>query len=66
MWPLIVTHTRNMFTLPVALSTFQEMYGVQWTLLMAGSVIMIIPMLVVFLVGQRYFVEGIRLGAIKG
>lgn len=66
MWPLIVTHTRNMFTLPLALTQFQEMYGVHWTLLMAGSVIMIIPMLVVFVFGQRFFVEGIQLGAVKG
>ena len=66
MWPVIITHTRDMFTLPVALAQFQEMYGIQWTLMMAGSVIMIIPMLVVFIFGQRYFVEGIQLGAVKG
>lgn len=66
MWPLIITHTRDMFTLPVALAQFQEMFGVQWTLMMAGSVIMIVPMLVVFIFGQRYFVEGIQLGALKG
>lgn len=66
MWPVIVTHTRSMFTLPVALAQFQEMYGVEWTLMMAGSVIMIIPMLLVFIFGQRYFVEGIQLGALKG
>jgi len=66
MWPLIVTHSQDLYTLPVALSGFQEMYGVQWTLLMAGSVIMIIPMLLVFIIGQRFFVEGIQLGAVKG
>lgn len=66
MWPLIVSHTKNMFTLPLALAQFQEMYGVHWTLLMAGSVIMIIPMLVVFIFGQRFFVEGVQLGAVKG
>jgi len=66
MWPLIVTHTRDMFTLPVALASFQEMYGVRWTLLMAGSVIMILPMLLVFIIGQKYFIEGIQLGAVKG
>src|ERR1051325_1303161 len=43
-WPLIVCHTNKMFTLPLALAQFQEMYGVHWTLLMAGSVIMILPM----------------------
>ena len=66
MWPVIITHTENMFTLPVALARFQEMFGVQWTLMMAGSIIMIIPMLVVFIIGQRYFIEGIQLGAVKG
>jgi len=66
MWPLIVTHYQEMYTLPVALTAFQEMHTVQWTLLMAGSVIMILPMLVVFIVGQRFFIEGIRLGAVKG
>jgi multiple sugar transport system permease protein len=66
MWPLIVTHTRDMYTLPVALAAFREMYGVQWHLMMTGSVIMIVPMLLVFIFGQRYFIEGIRLGAVKG
>ena len=66
MWPLIVTHTRDMYTLPVALAAFREMYGVRWTLMMAGSVIMIVPMLIVFIFGQRYFIEGIKLGALKG
>jgi multiple sugar transport system permease protein len=66
MWPLIVTQTKDMFTLPVALTQFQDLFGVQWTLLMAGSVIMIAPMIVVFIAGQRFFVEGIQLGAVKG
>ena len=66
MWPLIVTNAREMFTLPVALAAFKEMHGVRWTLMMAGSVIMIVPMFIVFVCGQRYFIEGIRLGAIKG
>ena len=66
MWPLIVTHTRDKFTLPLALTQFQEMYGVHWTLLMAGSVIMIIPLLLVFVLGQKFFVAGIQMGAVKG
>jgi multiple sugar transport system permease protein len=66
MWPLIVTHTPDMFTLPVALSQFQEMYGIHWSLLMAGSMIMIAPMLVVFVIGQRHFIAGIQVGAVKG
>jgi len=66
MWPLIVTHTQSMFTLPVALVQFQDRFGVQWTLLLAGSIIMIAPMLIVFVFGQRFFVAGVRLGAVKG
>lgn len=66
MWPLIVCQSQNMVTAPVALSQFQELHGVQWTLLMAGSVIMLIPMLAVFVIGQRFFISGIQLGAVKG
>jgi multiple sugar transport system permease protein len=66
LWPLIVTHRQELYVLPVALATFQEMHSVQWPLLMAGSVLMIAPMVAVFVVGQRFFVEGIQLGAVKG
>ena len=66
MWPLIVSHSDNMYTLPVALSLFQSFYEIEWTLLMAGSIIMIGPMLLVFIIGQRYFIEGIQLGAVNG
>jgi len=66
MWPLIVTQSEKMLTAPVALSQFQELHGVQWTLLMAGSVIMLAPMLLVFILGQKFFVAGIQVGAVKG
>jgi multiple sugar transport system permease protein len=66
MWPLIMVQSDDLFTLPLALSMFQQMFGVHWTLLMAGSVIMILPMLLVFVVGQKYFIEGIQVGAVKG
>ncbi len=66
MWPLIVSHSDNMYTLPIALSLFQSFYEIEWTLLMAGSIIMIAPMLLVFIIGQRYFIEGIQLGAVNG
>ncbi|KKR04386.1 MAG: Sugar ABC transporter, permease protein [Candidatus Uhrbacteria bacterium GW2011_GWF2_39_13] len=66
MWPLIVIHSAELYTLPVALAKFKEMYGIQWPLLMAGSVIMILPMFIVFIAGQRFFIKGITLGAVKG
>lgn len=66
MWPLIVTNSMEMGTLPVMLASFQGLYTTSWTLLMAGSIIVMAPMLIVFIFGQKYFIEGIRLGAIKG
>jgi multiple sugar transport system permease protein len=66
MWPLIVVNSDYLKTLPVGLQTFQGLYSTQWTLLMAGSMMMILPMIVVFLFGQRFFVSGIQLGALKG
>lgn len=66
MWPLIVINSEEKFPLPVGLSYFQSLHNTDWTLLMAGSVMMILPILLVFIFGQRYFVEGIKLTGIKG
>ncbi len=67
MWPLIVTSSDDLFNLPLGLTLFRGMYtDPDWPLLMAGSMVMTLPMIVVFIAGQRYFVEGIRLGAVKG
>ncbi|MSR77817.1 MAG: carbohydrate ABC transporter permease [Candidatus Omnitrophica bacterium] len=66
MWPLIVINTHEKFTLPVGLSYFQDMYTTNYTLLMAGSMMMILPILIVFMFNQRFFVEGIKLAGLKG
>ncbi len=66
MWPLIVVNTHTKYTLPVGLAYFQGVHGTDWTLLMAASMMMIFPILVVFLFNQRFFVEGIKLTGIKG
>ena len=67
MWPLIVSSTEDLFNLPLGLTLFRGMYtDPDWPLLMAGSMVMTLPMILVFIAGQRYFVEGIRLGAVKG
>lgn len=66
MWPLIVVNSQELFTLPVGLAYFQSLHTTDWTLLMAGSVMMLVPILVVFIFCQRYFVEGIKLTGIKG
>jgi len=66
MWPLIVINTQEKFTLPVGLAYFQSLHHTDWTLLMAASVMMILPILLVFIFNQRFFVEGIKLTGIKG
>ena len=66
LWPLIVISSDEMKTIAVGLSSFQGLYTTEWTLLMAGSVIMLIPMILVFLFNQKFFVEGIKLTGIKG
>ncbi|HOM72826.1 MAG TPA: carbohydrate ABC transporter permease, partial [Armatimonadota bacterium] len=66
-WPLIVISRPTMKTLPIGLQALQGFYGDgNWAVLMAGSVIAALPMIVIFLFAQRYFIEGITLTGIKG
>ncbi len=66
LWPLIVTTSDRMRTIPVGLSTFQGQYNTQWNLLMAGSVIALLPVLVVYMLGQNWFQRGITLSGLGG
>jgi len=69
MWPLLVTNSPEKATLPVGLSYFQEVYQYtqpDWSLLMAGSLLAMLPVIIVFVFNQRFFVEGIKLTGIKG
>lgn len=65
MWPLIVIDSLSLKTLPIGLAHFQGPYLTEWHLLMAASVIVMVPVLIVFIVGQRYFVRGIILSGLK-
>ena len=65
-WPLIMLTQDSMKTLPLGLLSFMGLYSTQWTLLMAGSMMMILPMIIVFILGQKWFIRGIQLGALKG
>ena len=65
LWPLLVTQSNTMKTLPVGLASFQGLYGARVDLLMAGATVSVLPMLAVFFAAQRYFVEGINLGGLK-
>ena len=66
MWPLLILNTEELVPLQVLLQRFQGQYGAEYTLLMAGSVIVLLPLLAVFIIGQRYFIKGIQLGGLKG
>jgi multiple sugar transport system permease protein len=63
---LIFLNTPDKFTVPLMLNLFRGMYITDWTLLMAGSAIAVIPVLIVYIVGQRYIIEGVTLTGIKG
>jgi len=67
MWPLIVTNADSMKTLPVGLAAFKGSFRetTEWAQLMAASIISIIPVVIVFMLGQKYFIKGIMAGAIK-
>jgi ABC-type glycerol-3-phosphate transport system permease component len=65
-WPLILIKDDALRTLPIGLMYFDSVYGKQINLLMAGSVMSVLPLIVVFIIFQRYFVSGIQIGAIKG
>jgi multiple sugar transport system permease protein len=66
LWPLIVTHGDEMRTLTVGLRFFQDELVTQYHYLMAGTVMSIIPILILFLTLQRYFVRGIALTGMGG
>jgi multiple sugar transport system permease protein len=66
MWPLIVLSDDSMFTLPVALANLAGERVQDTELMMAGSVLTVLPVLLVFLFLQRSYVEGITAGSVKG
>ena len=65
LWPLIILRDPLMQTLPVALSSLQGQYATQWDVLMAGSVISIIPMFALYVFAQKYIVQGVAGAGLK-
>lgn len=67
LWPLVITNTLEMRTLPIGISYLLDSEGnTQWGTVMAGTIFVILPVLVVFLLAQRFIVGGITSGATKG
>lgn len=66
LWPLVVLRSGDMFTLPVGLATLLTPYGNNYDVLIVGSVMTIIPIIILFIFFQRYFVAGLTVGGVKG
>lgn len=66
LWPLIALTDNSMYTLPVALAGLMGEHAKDPELMMAGSVITILPVLIVFLVLQKHYIQGIMMGSVKG
>jgi multiple sugar transport system permease protein len=66
LWPLIIATDESMYTLPVAISILGGQYTENIAMQMAGSVIVILPLIIVFLFTQRYFIKGITFTGLKG
>lgn len=65
-WPLILIKSEHLRTLPIGMLFFDTNYGRQTNLIMAASVMNIIPLIILFVVSQKFLVRGIQLGAVKG
>ncbi|MFH1825496.1 MAG: carbohydrate ABC transporter permease [Candidatus Firestonebacteria bacterium] len=65
LWPLIMTSSEGMRTIPVGLSTFTSEFGTRFHLMMAAATFTTVPVIVVYLFAQRYFMEGISTSGIK-
>ena len=66
LWQLIVANRESLYTVPVGLAMFKQQHEQLYTLKMAASAISIIPISVIFVFAQKYFIEGVTRGAVKG
>ncbi|AEF83209.1 carbohydrate ABC transporter permease [Leadbettera azotonutricia] len=66
LWPLVIANSDAIRPLTVGLQLFKGQFHIEWNLLMAGSMISVVPILVLYVFLQKYFVEGIALTGIKG
>jgi ABC-type glycerol-3-phosphate transport system permease component len=66
LWPLVVTNSAEMRTVPIGLNSFQGEHGTRWNLLMAGAVVAMTPVLIVYILAQKWFIKGISLTGIGG
>ena len=66
LWPLIAVNSPSEMTLPLGLATFQGAHATEWTMLMAGNMMSLVPMLLVFVLAQRYFIRSVAATGLAG
>lgn len=66
LWPLLMLSDKNKMTLPIALSTLNGQYATEYNVLMAGSLISMIPIIIIYVIAQKQFKYGMMAGGIKG
>ena len=66
LWPVIVTYTEDMYTLPLGMASLRNELLTDWPLLMAGTILISLPTLAIFIIFQRYFVQGVASSGLKG
>jgi multiple sugar transport system permease protein len=64
--PLIIIGDKDLFTLPLGMSTFRGLYKTDWGLLMAGSLMVMVPIVIMYVAFQRFFIEGVSYTGLKG
>ena len=65
-WPLVVIHTADMRTVPLALAVLNGQFGNNFAMVMAGASVVTLPVLLVFIAFQKYFIRGIALTGLRG
>lgn len=63
LWPLVVTNSLEMRTIPVGLNSFQGQFSVRWELLMAASVVALIPVLIIYFFAQNWIIKGLSVSS---
>jgi multiple sugar transport system permease protein len=66
LYPLVFLHKQTNYTIALGLNFFRSTYSVHWGYLMAASIVALLPMIIIFFIAQRYFIEGITFTGIKG
>jgi multiple sugar transport system permease protein len=65
-WAIVSTNDSSLYTLPVAIQQYYSAHGTAWGVIFAGSVLAMLPEVLVFLIFQRHFISGIRAGGVRG